>query len=290
MTDEQWLAWASEVETPSPWTWIGRLPRADVLIAGTVLALAAAWAVAPSLFTAYDPLRGQPLEALQPPSALHWFGTDHLGRDLYARTVHGSATSLRATALAVAVALLGGGAIGLVAGVSGRRIDAALMRVIDVLMAIPSLLLAMAIVTVLGFGTVNVAIAVGVSAVATFARLTRGEVLRCRAAPFVEAATAAGVGTTGVVLHHILPHAAGPVLALATLEFGSAVLAISALSFLGFGTSPPYPEWGLLIAEGRNFLATSWWYSTLPGLAVMAVVLSANHLAGWLHDRGQPGT
>jgi peptide/nickel transport system permease protein len=105
----------------------------------------------------------------------------------------------------------------------------------------------------------------------------------------VEAAVGAGVSPAGVVLRHILPHAAGPVVALATLEFGSAVLAIAALSFLGFGTSPPHPEWGLLIAEGRNFLATAWWYSTLPGLVVMAVVLSANHLAGWLHERGEVG-
>jgi peptide/nickel transport system permease protein len=275
-----------------PLRWLCRpagVPRADLLAAGVVLVLAAAWALAPGLFTAYDPLRGQPLEALRPPSALHWFGTDHLGRDLYARTVWAAATSLRATALAVAVAPVGGGAIGLVAGVSGRGTDAALMRLIDVLMAIPSLLLAMAIITVLGFGTANVAIAVGASAVATFARLTRGEVLRCRSAPFVEAAVGAGVSPAGVVLRHILPHAAGPVVALATLEFGSAVLAIAALSFLGFGTSPPHPEWGLLIAEGRNFLATAWWYSTLPGLVVMAVVLSANHLAGWLHERGEVG-
>ncbi|CAH2603917.1 ABC transporter permease [Rhodovastum atsumiense] len=264
-------------------------PRPSVVLALLVVGLAGAWALAPGLFTAQDPLRGQPLAALQPPSAAHWFGTDHLGRDLYARTVHAAAVSLRATALAVAVALLGGGAVGLAAGVLGRGSDAALMRLVDVLMAIPSLLLAMAIVTVLGFGTTNVAIAVGVSAAATFARLTRGEVLRCRSAAFVEAATAAGVSGLGVVLRHILPHAAGPVLALATLEFGSAVLAVAALSFLGFGTSPPNPEWGLLIAEGRNFLGTAWWYSTLPGLVVMAVVLAANHLAGWMQDRDEAG-
>ncbi|OZI37940.1 peptide ABC transporter permease [Bordetella genomosp. 10] len=264
----------------------GILRRPALLASMLVLALILGWAVAPALFASADPLRGVPRDALQAPSTAHWFGTDHLGRDIYARTVHGTAASLRATSLAVLIALCSGGAIGLSAGFLGGRADAALMRATDVLMAIPTLLLSMAIVTVLGFGTVNVAIAVGLSYIATFARLMRGEVMRWRGATFVEAAIAGGVRTGAVLLRHVLPHAAGPVLALAALEFGAAVLAVSSLSFLGFGAPPPQPEWGLLISEGRNYMAAAWWYTTMPGAVVAAVVLAANQVARAVQEQG----
>lgn len=260
--------------------------RWPVIASALVLATVLGWAIVPALFTSADPLLGQPLQALQAPSAAHWFGTDQLGRDLLARTIYGSSTSLRATGLAVLVALLGGAPVGLLAGFFGGRLDAAIMRCVDVLMAIPSLLLSMAIVTVLGFGTIEIAVAVGLSAIAAFARLTRGETLRWRNAGFVDAAVVSGVGELGIIVRHVVPHAAGPVLALAALEFGSAVLAVSSLSFLGFGAPPPQPEWGLLIAEGRNYLALAWWYTTLPGLVVMLVVLSANQIARFVQDGG----
>ncbi|TBV10284.1 ABC transporter permease [Stutzerimonas kirkiae] len=256
-----------------------RLPRPALLLSLSVLALVLGWALFPGLFSRIDPLLAVPAKALQAPSAEHWFGTDHLGRDLYSRTVYGASLSLRATTLAVLIALLVGGALGLLAGYFSGKLDALLMRLVEVLMAIPSLLLAMAVITVLGFGTLNIALAVGLSSVATFARLSRGEVLRWRGSTFVEAAIASGVGHGAIILRHILPHAAGPVLALAALEFGGAVLAVSALSFLGFGAPPPQPEWGLLIAEGRNFMVAAWWYTSLPGLVVASVVLAANQLA-----------
>ncbi|WP_371106436.1 ABC transporter permease [Pseudomonas sp. CFII64] len=249
-----------------------------------VLLLVLAWALWPSGFSHYDPLLGVPSQALQSPSASHWFGTDQLGRDLYSRAVHGAAISLQATALAVAIALVVGIVLGTIAGYFGGVADALLMRVVEVLMAIPSLLLAMAIITVLGFGTLNIALAVGLSSVATFARLVRGEVLRWRTSVFVEAAVSCGVGPWTIIRRHILGHAAGPVLALAALEFGSAVLSVAALSFLGFGAPPPQPEWGLLIAEGRNYMVAAWWYTTLPGLVVAAVVLATNQLARAVQD------
>jgi len=249
-----------------------------------VLLLALGWALVPGAFSHFDPLLGIPSQALQGPSTAQWFGTDHLGRDLYSRAVYGAALSLHATALAVLIALGVGVSLGVIAGYFGGVLDAILMRLVEVLMAIPSLLLAMAVITVLGFGTVNIALAVGLSSVATFARLVRGEVLRWRTCVFVEAAACCGVGPWTIIRRHILAHAAGPVLALAALEFGSAVLSVSALSFLGFGAPPPQPEWGLLISEGRNYMVAAWWYTSLPGMVVAAVVLAANQLARAVQD------
>lgn len=247
----------------------------SVLVLLTVLG----WAFLPGLFTSQDPLDGDPGHNLQGPSAAHWFGTDRAGRDLYARIVHGASLSLRATVLAVLVALVVGALLGLVSGFVGGLLDDILMRVVDVLLAVPGLLLSLTIVTALGFGTMKVAVAVGLASVATFARVMRSEVLRVRTTPYVEAARLLGTRWYGVLFRHVLPNAAGPVLVLATLQFGEAVLAVSALSFLGFGASPPAPEWGSLISEGRNYLATSWWLTTFPGLTVAAVVLAANRVS-----------
>ncbi|MFC6451428.1 ABC transporter permease [Cellulomonas gelida] len=261
------------------------LARPGALVALLVVTVVVAWALVPTAFTSADPITGVPADNLLPPSAAHWFGTDHLGRDLFARTVHGTGLSLQAAAVAIVIALGAGSLLGLVAGFVGGRVDDVLMRLTDVLLAIPGLLLSLAVVTVLGFGTLKVAIAVGVASVATFARVMRAEVLRVRSATYVEAARLAGARRGSVVVRHVVPNAAGPVLALATIELGTVVLAVSALSFLGFGAIPPTPEWGSLVAEGRNYLATAWWYSTLPGLVVAVVVLSAGRL-GRAFERG----
>ncbi|KAB7897303.1 ABC transporter permease subunit [Rouxiella sp. S1S-2] len=252
-----------------------------------ILLLVALWGIAPGIFAHQDPLVGNPLVALQPPSGLHWFGTDHLGRDIYSRTVFGTALTLKATLFSVAIALVVGATIGVVSGYVGGRTDQLFMRVIDVLMAIPNLLLAMAIVTVLGFGTLHIAIAVGLSSIATFARLSRGEVLRSKVNLFVEAARAGGVSHLTIIRRHIIPHALAPVLSLAALELGFALLSVSALSFLGFGAPPPQPEWGLLVSEGRNYIAAAWWYTTLPGLMIVLAVLATNRVAGFIQDRAE---
>lgn len=253
-------------------------PGLPVALSLVLFVLLLGWAFFPGLFTSLDPLLADPTQTLRVPSAQHWFGTDHLGRDLYARCVYGAALSLQATAIAVVIALLAGTLLGGIAGWFGGAADRVLAVVVEVLMAIPALLLAMAIVTALGFGTLEIAIAVGLSSVAVFARLARGEVLRWRSRVFVEAAQVVGVGRWTNLCRHVLPHAAGPLLALAALEFASAVLAVSALSFLGFGAPPPQPEWGLLIAEGRNYMVAAWWYTTLPGLVVAGVVLATQQL------------
>jgi peptide/nickel transport system permease protein len=254
-----------------------RRPGLVVSVLFVLLVLCAAFA--PGVLASGDPLLGVPAQRLRAPSLAHVFGTDYLGRDLYTRVVHGASLSLQATVIAVAVALLVGGLIGLLAGFVGRWVDEVLMRFVDTLMAIPAILLSLALITALGYGTVKVAIAVGVASVANFARVMRAETLRIRRATYVEAARAVGTRWYVTLSRHVLPNAAGPVLVLAVLEFGLAILQVSALSFLGYGAPPPAPEWGSLIAEGRNYLATSWWLCAMPGFVIAGTVLSVNRIS-----------
>ncbi|MBB4294165.1 peptide/nickel transport system permease protein [Rhizobium leguminosarum] len=255
-----------------------RLPIGLVL-AWIVIATVLLWAAAPGLFTAYDPLQGVPGGQLKAPSALHLLGTDSLGRDLYARIVHGAIHSLSGAIAAVGVGLVAGTALGLIAGSVSGRTDAVIMRFVDVLLSIPTLLLSLSIIILLGFGTVNAAIAVGATAVAGFARLMRSEVVRVRRAEFVEAAFGSGGTFWRVLWRHILPNSLTSIIGYTAVQFGWAILQLSTLGFLGYGAPPPTPEWGLLIAEGRNYLATAWWLTAAPGLVVVAVVLSANRIS-----------
>lgn len=257
---------------------------ATVLAFIYIIALAL-WVATPSYFTAYDPLAVTVASKLQPPSVLHWFGTDHLGRDLFARVVYGTQNSLMATLIAVLIGLVIGSAIGLVSGFGPQRLDAAIMRIVDVLLSIPNLLLSLAIVTALGFGLVPVAIAVGVGSVGSFARIMRSEVIRVKELPFVESAHLLGASHLNVAVRHVLPHSWGPVVALAAIEFGAAVLSVSALSFLGFGAPPPEIEWGLLVSEGRKFIASSWWLIAFPSVFIVVTVVAANTLGRFLEDR-----
>lgn len=257
----------------------------SVLLAVAVLVLVLAWALVPSLFSGQDPYAGVPADALAPPSAAHWFGTDSTGRDLFTRVVHGARYSLVGGVVAVAVGLGAGTSLGVLAGTIGGAVEEVVMRVVDVLLAIPSLLLSLSVIILLGFGTTNVAIAVGVTSVAAFTRLSRSEVVRVRRTEYVEAAFGSGGRWWQVLLRHVLPNSLTAVLALAALQFATAILAISTLGFLGYGAPPPTPEWGLLIAEGRSHLATSWWLTTLPGLVVVAVVLAANRISSAILGR-----
>lgn len=258
--------------------WLKRVPP-GLALAWIVIATVLLWAVLPGLFTAYDPLQGVPGGQLKAPSALHLLGTDSLGRDLYARIVYGSVHSLSGAVAAVGVGLVAGTALGLVAGSVGGRADAIIMRFVDVLLSIPTLLLSLSIIILLGFGTVNAAIAVGATAIAGFARLMRSEVVRVRRAEFVEAAFGSGGSFVKVLWRHVLPNSLTSVIAYTAVQFGWAILQISTLGFLGYGAPPPTPEWGLLIAEGRNYLATAWWLTAAPGFVVVATVLSANRIS-----------
>ncbi|MFJ6086966.1 ABC transporter permease [Streptomyces sp. NPDC092369] len=260
---------------------IGRflVRRPGLLLSVLIVVLVVLASFWPDLFTSKDPLKGVPSENFRGPDGAHWFGTDELGRDVFSRVVHGAQLSLKATLIAVAVAFVVGSLIGLVAGFVGRWVDDVLMRFVDVLLSIPALFLSLALVTALGYGTVKVAVAVGIASVASFARVTRAEVLRVRQAVFVEASRSCGARWYSVLGRHVLPNAVGPVIVLATLDFGSSILAVSALSFLGYGAPPPAPEWGTLISDGRNYLANAWWLTALPGLAIAATVLATNRIA-----------
>jgi peptide/nickel transport system permease protein len=278
MTSLQTLA---QERTPSRPRTGARRPaalRPTVVLAALVLLIAIAWALAPTLFTGYSPTSSAGA-SLQAPSAAHWFGTDATGRDVFSRVEHGASRSITAALVAVAVGLLVGTGLGVVAGSEGGLVEDAIMRVVDVLLAIPGLLLSLSVVILLGFGTTNAAIAVGVTSIATFARLSRSKVLEVRRSEYVEAAFGSGGTLPAILWRHILPNSAAPVIALAALQLGSAILQISTLGFLGYGAPPPTPEWGLLIAEGRDYVATAWWLTLLPGLVVAAVVLSTNRLS-----------
>ena len=254
-----------------------RRPGFSVALLIVIFALVAA--VVPQWLTHFDPYATAPVDKLRAPNLIHLFGTDELGRDLFTRVVYGASLSVQAAFLAVGIALVGGLGLGIFSGFAGGRIDAVIMRFIDVLLALPGLLLALAIVTAIGFGTLPVAIAVGVGIIPGFARTTRAEVLRVKTLPYVEAARLGGASWARTLLRHILPNAWGPVAVLATLDFGAAILATAGLSFLGFGAAPPAAEWGTLIANGRHFLITAPWVSLLPGLFLVAVVFSLNHIA-----------
>lgn len=255
------------------------LRQPDLLLAWVVLLLVVLATLRPELFTDADPLRGTAKLRLQPPGAEFWFGTDQMGRDLFARVVYGTGESVRAVVIAVLVGLFAGSGIGLLAGYVGRWVDDVLMRVMDVFLAVPTLLIALAVINALGFGTVNIAIAVGIGTIAIFARVMRAEVLKVRSLPYIEATAFSGISRWRLITRHLVPNAAGPVLVLATLELGMAILSVSALSFLGFGAPPPAPEWGLLVAGGRDFMRTAWWLTTLPGLVIVITVVSANRVA-----------
>ncbi len=241
-------------------------------------------AIFPSWFSTGQPYATYPADTMQPPSLQHIFGTDDLGRDLWTRVLYGSSLTIEATLTAIGIGLVAGLSLGVVSGFYGGWVDALLMRGVDVLLAIPALLFALAIITSVGYGTLPVALAIGLGIIPAFARTTRAEVLRVKAQPFVEAARACGASWTRVLLRHILPNSWGPVAVLAVLDAGVAIIAIASLSFLGFGAPPPSSEWGTLISAGRDYLVTSWWLSLMPGIFVTLVVLSLNHISKTLQE------
>jgi peptide/nickel transport system permease protein len=222
------------------------------------------------------------------PSQEHWFGTDRLGRDVLSRVIVGSRSALVVPIIVVTLAVLIGAPLGAIAGYKGGRIDEVIMRITDLFLAFPSLLLAMAITSALGRGLGNAAIALIVSWWPWYTRLVRGVTVGLKERYFIEAAQAIGVRDWVIILRHILPNTISPILVQATVDMGTVILAMGGLAFLGLGTQPPAPDWGLMVSEGRSYILEQWWISTFPGLAIFVVVLAFNLLGDTLRDIFDP--
>lgn len=265
------------------WPRRARRSRSTILGATGFTVIVVASLIGP-LVVPYGPIDIAPIDSLQPPTSSHLFGTDTLGRDIFSRVLTGGRISLRLGVLAVAVAATIGIFIGLVAGYYGRAVDSILMRIVDALLAFPSILLSLAIVAVLGTSLDNVMIAVGIASVPSYARLVRGGTLALKESAFVDAARVSGCTNAAVIVRHILPNLIAPVIVLATLGLAGAIFAASSLSYLGVGAQPPTPEWGSMVSTGRSELGTAWWMSTFPGLAIVLSVLSINMLGDGIRD------
>ena len=221
---------------------------------------------------------------LQPPSAAHWFGTDELGRDVFSRVVLAAEVSLRVGFVAVGIALVLGVMVGLIAGFYGRWIDAGLMRFMDVLFAFPAILMAITVLAILGPGTTNAMVAIGIVYTPIFARVTRAGVLSVTSEVYIRASRSVGVSDLRMLLVHVLPNAAPPIIVQTSVSLAFAILSEAALSFIGLGTQPPEPSWGRMLAEGRGFLEQAWWMALFPGLAIFVTVLAFNILGDALRD------
>ena len=258
------------------------------VVALALIAVFAACALFAPLLAPYDPLLQELGTRLQPPSSQHWLGTDSLGRDIASRILYGARISLIVGVVVVASAGVVGTAIGLVAGYAGGLVDDALMRLTEVFLAFPALILAMAIAGALGPSLTNAIIAIAAVTWAVYARLVRGQILSLRRREFVEAARAMGASRTRIVLRHLLPNALAPLMVQASFDLGSSIIAAAGLSFIGFGAQPPTPEWGVMISEGRNYKSTQPGFSLFPGVAILLAVGSFNLLGDGLRDAFDP--
>jgi peptide/nickel transport system permease protein len=277
------------------WALARRLVRRRTALFGLVVfaAVVAAAILAPAV-APFDPRAqdiSQRLRAPADPAAdgrIHWLGTDHLGRDILARILYGSRIALLVGLSAVAIAGSIGLAIGLLSGYHGGHLDDVLMRVADIQLAFPFILLAIAVIGVLGPSLGNIIVVIGVSGWVVYARIVRGEVLSLREREFVQAAVALGSPAWRVILRHVVPNVVTPWLVIATLDMARVIVIESALSFLGLGVQPPTPTWGGMLADGRVYLSTAWWLATFPGLAILATVLGINLLGDGLRDTLDP--
>ncbi|MDP9367599.1 MAG: ABC transporter permease [Chloroflexota bacterium] len=256
-----------------------------VIIVGLALV-----AVSAPLLTPYDPVKLQMRDRFQPPSLSHPFGTDEFGRDALTRVVYGTRISFRIAVVAVLVATVLGVTIGLVSAYFGGWIDLLLQRVVDVMLAFPGLLLALAVVAALGPSMTNVMLAVGVGSTPFFSRMVRGSVLTVRNEEYVTAATVIGANDILIIRRHILPNVLSPIVVLISQQVGWAVLSAAALSFVGLGAQPPTPEWGAMLSRGRDYLHEQWWIPTFPGLAIALMVLGFNLFGDGLRDILDPKT
>ncbi len=227
-------------------------------------------------------------ERLQPPSWKHPFGTDHLGRDILSRVIYGARTSLIMGFSVVALAVLIGVPLGLVAGYLGGKVDLIIMRITDVFLAFPPLLLALLIASSIGRGMLNAIMALAISWWPWYTRLTRGMAISVKERPYVEASKAMGISDWKIMIRHVLPNSLSPIIVQGTMDMGSAILEAAALSFLGLGVQPPTPDWGLMVSEGKDYFLNYWWYPVFPGLAIFITVLAFNLLGDAVREVMDP--
>src|SRR5215813_4731285 len=279
---------ADELESPTRRA-LRRLFKRKGAVAGlVVISTFILLALFAPLVSPYDPIATSWSLVRKPPSALHWFGTDELGRDVLARVIYGTRASLLAGVISVSIALSVGVPLGLISGYRGGFIDALISRITDAMLACPFLILAIALAAFLGPSLRNAMIAIGVSATPIFIRLTRGQVMSVKVEDYVEAARAMGNPRWRIALFHILPNILPALLVQATLSIAAAIIAEAALSFLGLGQQPPSPSWGSMLNAAQRFLTNAPWMAIWPGLAIFLVVLSLNLVGDGLRDALDP--
>lgn len=265
--------------------WLSRL---QLILAGTIATVLLLLALFPFWFAPHDPAAISLSDTLKPPSSAHWFGTDQLGRDLLSRVIWGSRVSLFVAFCAVAVAGVFGGLVGIAAGYLGGIVDSIAMRLADIQLALPAVIMALVLVGAIGFSMLNLIIVLSLANWARFARVTRSEALSLRQRDFVLLARLAHASRLRIILKHIVPNVANTFIVLVTLDIGIIIILEATLSFLGLGVQPPTASWGSMIADGRGYLETAWWICGIPGLVLMMAVLTANLLGDSLRDRLSP--
>ncbi|MDR1978995.1 MAG: ABC transporter permease [Synergistaceae bacterium] len=269
-------------------TWV-RLCRNHLAIVGLVILVALIFtAVFADVLAPYAYFKQSLRERLQAPSLSHWLGTDEFGRDVLSRLIYGARVSLQVGLVAVSISLVLGGSLGAIAGYYGGKLDHVIMRVMDIQLSIPTILLAIAISAALGPGLFNLMIAVGISSVPAFARLLRASVLSVKEMEFVEAARAMGAGDLRIVALHILPNCCAPLIVQSTLRVANAILSAASLSFIGLGIQPPFPEWGGMLSSARGYLRGNAYLSLFPGIAIVITIIALNFLGDGLRDALDP--
>lgn len=253
-----------------------------------VLILVLLMAVVPQLFTGYDPLTQDMTALLQPPSAAHFFGTDNFGRDVFARVVYGARLDLEIGFFAMLIPAVFGTAVGIAAGYFGGKVDAVIMRILDVFIAFPTMVLAIAIVAILGSGVKNLFLAIWLVGWREYTRLVRSDVLVIRSSEYVEAAKSLGYSDLRIMFRHIFPNVASTVLVYAVSDIMMCMLMGASMSFLGLGVPTPTPEWGAIISEGKNYMMTAWWIVTFPGIMLALTGISIS-VAGQKLSHGRKG-
>jgi peptide/nickel transport system permease protein len=283
-------AFERQRRTTSPWRTIGRRLYANRMsMVGLFLILfMIVMALAAPLVAPQDPIAMTLDDQFQAPSRAHLLGTDDFGRDVLSRIIYGARLSLKVGLISVSISLIVGALIGLVSGYFGGWLDIVIQRFMEIMLAFPELILALAIMAILGPSLRNAMIAIGIASIPVYTRVTRGQVLSLREKEYVEAARAAGAGHSRLIFRHILPNTMSPLMVIATLGIAGAILTASGLSFIGLGAQPPSPEWGAMLASGREYLRHEWWIATFPGIFIALTVLGFTRFGDGLRDARDP--